>query len=298
MKRIPPFLSIAALLGFFLGLAQYLWTPIVRPTRQLKFEKAEREIVNVEIHPMDELDFWSKDRVDRYRRSRIVEYPTLARIFFPRPQEYQPDAGVFGMIESGKPWWGIVGTNYFGAGLKSLEGPSEESRFVGNPYLLVGVIEGFVSFPQPEAKSLTPYYPQATSIVWSIPDRTVEVHYDITSYMGMARTFGLGLTPQYSSQVDIVAYNARDLGFAYIELPETGLDNVVLKKASSAFKIPQFIHTGPSCGYPGGGNNMSPLVPEFQIKLTDLPARLQASLWLNAPKPGQTPDMRCLLVFE
>ena len=46
---------------------------------------------------------------------------------------------MFGQVEDGRPWWGIEGQYFHGPGQRSIEGPSEESCFVLNPFLLVAV---------------------------------------------------------------------------------------------------------------------------------------------------------------
>lgn len=272
-----------------LALGYTLLLPVDAQPRHFKPEMAARESVELGLHEMDELDFWSKAQVYAYRKRRVLEYPELAAVFFPKPAAYQPKEDVFGQIEDGKPWWGILGLNYYGRGRQSIEGPSEETRFLGNPYLIAGVTERWAFQPRPLPRQLTPYYPKARSAVWSFPSRRFLSRFDVDSYLRAAD--GLGLERKSTKNLNVVLYNARDLGFTHAQLPEGRVHNVSLCELSSPFEIPQMLHAGASALYPGRANNMSPAFPRLEVDVDALPARFDVLLWRSKPAVGQEPEL-------
>src|SRR5262249_11368696 len=91
--------------------------------------------VPVPLREMIELDGKTREEVLTWRSACVVEHPELLARF--GITTYSPMPAVFGGIEDNRPWWGILGLDYFGDGPRASAGPSEESRFLGNPYLLV-----------------------------------------------------------------------------------------------------------------------------------------------------------------
>jgi len=76
------------------------------------------------------------------------------------------------------------------------------------------------------------------------------------------------------------------------------LENVTWKAGAGNKPVPilHFIHCGSSCGYPGGGNNTSPVQPELAIQVPKLPARAVIRLWHAEPATVKIPpDMMVYL---
>lgn len=95
--------------------------------------------------------------------------------------------------------------------------------------------------------------------------------------------------------------NARDLGFAYASIPVSLLTNIHLpENVDEAREIPQFVHCGGSCGYPGGCNNMSPNSNWLDnCQITDLPADITLFLWRQRPSgPQAQPDFRYTIHYR
>ena len=78
---------------------------------------------------MIKLDLMKKTEILELREKYVSEYPELLNA------AYKPSEDVFGQVEDGKPWWGILGISYYGSGQKSIEGPSKDSRYIINPFL-------------------------------------------------------------------------------------------------------------------------------------------------------------------
>ncbi len=243
------------------------------------------DLMRVEIQPMAELDFMTRDGIFDMRRAAVLRYPALCG------PGYEPSREIFGRILDGKPWWGMLGLCYYGAGDRSIAGLSEESRFILNPFLLVGLDEGHaykINDPDWVPQEI---YPVPVSLVWKKDRSFAQVTYDVSS-------FSLAAFPHISEWVEkrslgLIAYNARDMGFSYMYVSGKKSKNVVPSNLSrEALSIPFILHCGRSCGYPGGCNNMSPDAPAFMIKVNALPASAYIKLWNNKPKnTRQAADM-------
>ena len=251
---------------------------------QLRLGEAARDVGIKEIVLNDptELDFKSRAEVFEIRKHYVLKYPELLE------GKYSPSRVVFGQITDGKPWWGLDGQYCLGQGQKSIHGPSEETRFLANPFILLAVDEAAVWVPPGKC---FPVYPRPVSLVWDAQHKTATVTYDMTRYWGewrrvMTRTFG----PKYQ----FVNYNARDFGYNYLAVVKANSPNAVPYGGAKMFEQPiymqAFIHTGGSCGYPGGCNNQSPFEADLQFWIKHAPAQMQVKLWKNRPKSIRDPE--------
>lgn len=243
--------------------------------------------LSISINQMIELDFMKKTEVYAIRKEYIFKDPQLVKAF--NLYNYKPDEFVFGQIQDGKPWWGILGLSYYGnKNNKGIEGLSEESRFIINPFILIGIDEGIAHItnglePWPEG-----FYPKPISLYYDIERMLGWVTYDLTDFFQKDAMHH----DKKNNTMDFIAYNARDLGFQYIYIVHGKEINLKLNSAPNEIIMPgQFIHTGGSCGYPGGCNNMSPYIEALTFKVNFLPARAYFKLWRKKPDNyKRTPD--------
>ncbi|PWT96672.1 MAG: hypothetical protein C5B53_09190 [Candidatus Melainabacteria bacterium] len=253
--------------------------------------------VNIPINPPGDLNFKSKSEVLQLRSQAVNRHPSLLR------QSYIPNLLVFGPIEDHRPWWGMQGTFIWGAGPRSIEGMAEESRFLLNPFLLVGANSGTaliwdkdkISESDLKDKSF-PYcwLPESLRIFPS--DSLVQVTYNISAFNKELsnRKDKLIVPVEDTIKFGLIAYNARDFGFNYIYLDPLKSMNITPKKSSQQpTLIKQMIHCGNSCQYPGGCNNMSPAQPDIdEFDCSQLPARANIRLWKWFPlSKDSNPDL-------
>ena len=249
-----------------------------------------------------DLNFKSKAEVLELRRRYVYEHPELLCY------QYTPTNSIFEWIEDGKPWWGLEGDMLFGSGEKSILGPAEESRFLNNPFVLVAANINVSRFAFNDSKysdlddfahhsgvplALLP----SSAIIYTQLNRE-DLTYKVSEWLGgleriMETKFKLEEAP-----FDLVAYNARDLGYNFIQVDSRiskGLD----KKGSNPIAITQFIHCGGSCGYPGGCNNMSPGIRELdEFHLTALPAQAIVYLWRQKPSSSTPADFTVVVNYQ
>lgn len=90
-----------------------------------------QEEVSLAFNSPYEFDSLTKAQIMTLRKQAVLQYPDLIQGVY----EYSPV--VFGQIEDGLPWWGLKGQFCLGPGPSSMEGSSEESRFLLNPYVLL-----------------------------------------------------------------------------------------------------------------------------------------------------------------
>jgi len=240
---------------------------------------------------MREFDFKSKAEILALRRRLVLSQPQLVK------PAYEPSQQVFGKITDGKPWWGLDGIYLNGPGKKSIAGPSEESRFLCNPFLLVGVLEPH-AYLWRKRRPQQAFPPRPLSLTWKIgPRPVVKVRYEVGNYIKTLLRFRR--SKRRITVLDFSAYNARDLGLNYLYLsPKYSRHIRMRRRPKTAVKIRHYIHSGGSCGYPGGCNNGSPYQAEMHFKLLNLPAKAMLSLWHDRPSKVTDPaDLTYVIEF-
>jgi hypothetical protein len=132
------------------------------------------------------------------------------------------------------------------------------------------------------------YYPYPTRLSWNSAESSARVEYNVSDHFDF--TANHAYDPEYRRQLQFVLYNARDLGFRYFALDPARSKGIVLKLDSDKPRSAhQYIHRGPSCGYPGGCNNMSPIAKDFLFDVPAAPARAVVKLWKDKPEDIKVP---------
>ena len=259
--------------------------------------------LNIALNAPVILNWKKKSDVISMRLREVQKYPQLLN------GGYKPYGPIFDPIEDNKPWWGTAGAGAFDSGQRSIEGPSEESRFLMNPYLLVGANPGSTGMWNRARLTKKEIDDPNFPFFWAPESLKIDpsknfgiVNYNITAYQQKIEATGL-LRQQgiFVKRFSLVAYNARDFGFKYIYFNREKSINVQNENPSTdASFIRQMIHCGGTCGYPGGCNNMSPYMAEIdRLRITKLPARATVYLWKDEPEStDKTPDMVFLVEFR
>lgn len=267
---------------------------------------------DVPINAPSEFDGLTRDEVFDLRREAVGEHSGL-RGAAGLGGAYEPES-VFGQIADGLPWWGIDGNFIWGSGERSADGPSEEARFVLNPYLLIasntrylfwqGLDDATVESLREQHEDF-PLWPQPIRLTWWPEERRAEVVYDETGFAALVGEIDLSREVAPSFNVYQVGYNARDLGLshAYMSLDESQnvamLDEAGEPTEPVVVEIGQFIHAGSSCALPSGCNNMSGgWLVAGALRVTALPARARMRLWTSAPGSSADPDFTFDLAYE
>lgn len=257
--------------------------------------------ISLGINAPSEYDFHSRAEIENLRRAFANQHPELLMY------QYTPMPAIFSQIEDGKPWWGLDGQLFFDSGNRSIDGLSEESRFINNPFMLVCanmVLDGYQyessKFPSKEDFALSGLPLGCAPIQAAIYPRESreEITYNVTNFM-LASAKIVDLPKQLgSAPFDVVAYNARDFGFNYIAVSPRYSRNIN-KTSERPIEITQYIHCGGSCGYSGGCNNMSPYIEGLHtLSLKGLPAQACVYLWRARPTSvDQAPDFMVTLNF-
>jgi hypothetical protein len=243
------------------------------------------ETIDIPLNSPVVLNGSSKEYILKLRRQYIDKIPALA------PKNYKPSMDVFGQIQDGKPWWGMMGMCYYGPGEKSILGVSKESRFIVNPYLLVGAEEVNAHIIPVKDAVDKEFYPSPIRLSWQKNGSQAQVTYNVEEFYRQAVKY------RYPDTNDLYLsdYNARDFGFNYLAVDSSGSENITAA-FDKIININQFIHTGGSCGYPGGCNNKSPHQDELVIKWSKLPAKISIRLWKAQPANArQKADMEYII---
>ncbi len=310
-RHVPAGVGLLAIGGLALLAIVIAWR--ARPGRNelaIGPEARDAQPVDVALQPPLELDDRSAAAILHLRRQAVGLDPQLVA------GEYRPSREVF-RIADGAPWWGMAGQYYYGKGERSVEGPAEESRFILNPYLLVGADFSGLSIWSNGERALawdkariterdlaTPGFPFTclpTSLRWWPRQARGEVIYDVSTCLAALNRWTLYPLAVADASFDLVAYNARDLALGYLYASPSDSQNLSMDNAAETpIAIPHYIHRGSSCGFPGGCNNMSPRVPALcGVQIERLPARAVIRLWRTRPASADEPgDMTFVLVFR
>jgi hypothetical protein len=303
MKKFRQFTAAAVSLGaVFLLEACQTTSSVSGNAHELaigKFAKSNTP-VNIAENPPVNLNNKLKTDIFDMRSEMVNKHAQLLQ------GTYQPNFEIFGMVTSGKPWWGLYGSQLFGPGERAIEGPSKESLYLLNPFRLVsaepasGGIWNLRKLKASDYPSL-PYYWKPGAVKFDAKNSIAEVTYDVSGYKKELERFKYGLNgPVLVTRFALIAYNARDLGFHYLSVSPQNSTNIAnFARNDQPVELRQFIHCGGSCGYPGGCNNMSPFIPELEsLNLNGLPARAYILLWEEKPTSvKQVPDMVFVLNF-
>jgi hypothetical protein len=257
-------------------------------------------VIDIPILPPAELNFKTRSEIFAMRNREISKHPQLL------VSGYAPSNNVFGQVEDSRPWWGTLGEAYYHAGKNSIKGQAVQSRYILNPFLLAAVrsTPGLPKDKVREADLAYKNYPTtfpATGLRWWPKEGKAEVTYQLSAWESqMCSLFGYS-SFSINGNLGLELINARDLGLPYVYIPPAWAYNVRLgSPMSEPIKIPQFIHCGGSCGYPGGCNNMSPATPALDdVMINKLPARVILLLWKNEPTTWhEAPDMTFTINFR
>ncbi|MBE6449334.1 MAG: hypothetical protein E7013_01350 [Alphaproteobacteria bacterium] len=223
---------------------------------------ASAKVLSLPLNPPREYDFQDREYVLSVRKKMLKQYPAFYA------GKYKNNRPVFEQIIDGKPWWGLDGMDCWGSGERSIEGASEESRFIDNPFLLVGVEQAFATI-RDGIKTCPGDYPRPDDLKYDTTRRHFSVVYDVTDML-------YGFTGK----------NARDFGVSYVYADKVRGIKFKNKKnvSSGVYQFKDFIHLGGSCGYPGGCNNGSPEQPELVFKVFEKNSYIHFKLWKNKPK--------------
>lgn len=252
---------------------------------------------NISINEPIELDFMSKQQVFDIRKKYAAMYPTFIHA------NYTPSDIVFGRIEDNKPWWGLIGQNYYGPGQHSIDGLSEETRFINNPLLIFTLDSQFgIATVNLNGPNL---FPKPISINFNPSQRTITAVYDISGYNIAADNFLMANAREHfknSNEYQLSGLNARDFGynFAYADSEQNiAFDDINNNLTTDIQPIQDFLHTGGSCEYPGGCNNGSPRQTYFEFKTLATPAKIGIRLWKQMPRDKYAPaDLYYIVIVQ
>lgn len=267
--------------------------------RNLKISKImpTEQMEKLVINPLSVYSGKTKDEILNIRKNYVK-----TSIF--SDEKYEPNESVFGQIADKKPWWGI---DYMTCSEKNIQknkigqGNSEESRYINNPNLLVGVhmSKSYVKskkikdFCQDKALLFIP-----TSINYDKRNKLIIVEYN------SSKSFMYRVNKRFIEFL-LVGLNARDFGYNWVYVINS--DNIRFLPPNVEFtmvnekpkKFLDFIHLGNACQIEEGCNNASPYQPEMAFSFKSIPAEMTLSLWKNKPIfKNQPADIYLKMIFK
>ena len=245
----------------------------------------------VTVNPQVPLSYKTKEEIYNIRRRAVQN-----SIF--DSTNYRPSNEVFGQIVSNKPWYSSNICKDRNTKLPKIAGPSEESRFINNPTMLVALEFPFLwsSTDNPEFCESRTNQLMPRSITYYKSKNQIVVKYSKLPFEANGNFF-----------YQFNGVNAADLGYkyAYVDLKNSTLrprfknssDNI----SNNIQEFRNFIHLGYSCQHEGGCNNGSPRQPalEFGYNENDGAGSIYIKLWKSRPySPFEQPDITEIIVIQ
>ena len=184
-------------------------------------------------------------------------------------EHYKPSDYVFGQIIDGKPWYS-ANICEDENNMAYVTGPSEESRFINNPTMLVALEYPFLWYDvEDKSFCVSPENLMIPNrIIYSKSKNEIIVKYSAFPFKAKETFF-----------YQLNGLNAVDLGYKYVYVDYnkstyktqfSDFENNPYKKIQE-FK--NFIHLGYSCKQEGGCNNGSPRQPSLEFKVYSTKAK-------------------------
>lgn len=257
--------------------------------------KNNDKIINIPINPPTELSYKLKENIYTSRINYVKN-----SIF--NSDNYQPSDEIFGNIVSGKPWIANDICKDWQTKAYKINGPSEESRFINNPTILVAIEYPFsfsnyndISWCTDPVSTITP-----KQITYQKSKNEITVTYEKLPFE----------TENNHSFYMFNGLNARDLGYkyAYIDQSKTTYDKIIFTNTSNIsneiIEFQNFIHLGSSCQVPGGCNNGSPRQSYLEFKQQDTDysqsnGEIYIKLWHTKPSaPSKKADITEKIIIQ
>lgn len=221
---------------------------------------------------------------------------------------YTPSEEVYGQIDDTKPWIAVTACRWPENSAMPTRGPSEETRFINNPTVLIGVEQGWLGIDENKPSVFKTHYGETFCTSPELNFIPKHISYDaqakeITVVYSKPKVYITSTNNMYY----LNGKNARDLGFpyAYMDLSESLTVAQFANEANISNRVVQFqdfIHVGYNCGVSGGCNNGSPNQPmlNFNGNFPQEPSQIfYFKLWRNKPHSPQDPaDIVERIIFE
>lgn len=255
------------------------------PSKFMKlFEKQDAKSFwisgNVKINTLTDYNNQSKEQIYKFRN-----YYVTKSIF--RDRNYVPNAEVFGGIKDDSKWISTKAVACSSGSSRIYKGLSNESKFMNNPEVLVGV--DYIGQSKKYIACTDDAYLNPANLSFAKDKNLFELTYRL---------------PNDEKQRDfkLVGLNARDFGFNYVYCKRVNnikfsneMDNV----ATNVVEFKDSIRVDKSCGVSVGCNRNMAYQEELMFNLTTSPASLELSLWKEKPDSvNKTPDMNFTVIIE
>ncbi|MBQ8251036.1 MAG: hypothetical protein IJY92_03895 [Alphaproteobacteria bacterium] len=231
-----------------------------------------------EINPPRELDFLPLHQIFHVRKNMVNRYHILDI------KNYNPtQSPAFKQVLPNKPWWGVKGMFCYASGKLSIEGVSEESRFIDNPFALINVHEANALFFKKKKGNCPSSYIYLEKLTFNDENNTFYATYNASTHYNRIKKMASALT-------EMQAFTFGGINAVDFEIPYAKMilkENITFKNgkniSNTLYKFKDFIHLGHSCGYKGGCNNGSPYQPELVFKIEKFPAKATFHLYKTPP---------------
>lgn len=255
------------------------------------------DTVNIKINQMECFSGKTKQEIYDIRKKYVAK-----SIF--KSKNYEPSDEVFGQIEDGLPWRSIFTELCLDSPISETKGFSEESRFINNPALLIGLRNSSgIDLTKKENERYRVCFCD-NSLLWIVPNK---ITYSKKNKLITVYYKDLHVLPYQLIGYYLETINAQDFGYKYGKMYTTDKISFLNENDNISTRIYKFhdcIHKGDSCGVEGGCNNCSPYIEGYEFTpLLDYYNKekkvIDFKLWKEEPRDENVAaDMNYRIVFD
>ena len=262
-----------------------------------------------------ELDGKTAEQILDMRRQEVARHQELIG------DDYVPSAAIVKNLNRSDRWVGTLGKFGYEESSKITEGPSNASRIILNPLLLVAA-EVWPVDPLMKRLQLSPerfgpstfyryqrgeielpFVCKPENIVWHPQSHRGSVTYDVGSFLSSrAAADRKRVVLSTMAEVDFNLLNARDLGYKYCYTSGKFLKNVeIVEIGRTGTKQPLKLADGIDASQSDASGPLLDVhssYPQGKFLLTgEFPASAKFLLWQRSPEIGSPPDVQFTVIF-
>lgn len=250
----------------------------------LPLHHATARFYHIQVNPPRELDSLTSKQIFKVRHSMLKKYPILKQ-----EKEDSHKTGAFYMIQHESPWWGVKGMMCYGGNFSLLtEGVSKESRFIDNPFALIGVTEvNALQLLKTKGNCPSSYF-YLKKLTFDDKTKTFEATVNVSEHIKNIKKFSLKKASLLGMSFNGI--NATTFNLTYAKAVK--MRNIVFDNtpniSTKVFKFRDSIFFSQQCKYKNGCNKTIPYQAELSFRTTKLPAEITFYLWQLDPLGNET----------
>ena len=254
----------------------------------LPLHHATARFYHIQVNQARELDSLNTKQIFKIRESMLKEYPILKQ-----EKEDSSKIAAFYLMKHKSPWVGVKGSMCYGGNSSLItEGVSAESRFIDNPFALIGIEENNTLNLLKNKGNCPSSYFYLKKLSYDDETKTFDAIYNISDHIKNIKKFSIKKSLIVGTSFNGLNAHAFNINYA----KAVKMRNIVFETtpniSTNVFKFKDYIFFSTTCKYRNGCNISRSYQAQLSFKTTKLPADITFHLWRLDPLGIETePDI-------